>query len=273
MSDYFSWLPQEILPEIISHCDLDSLRNLAQTQHKFHDVICTERTWKEQSLRLWEKNVKEDVKYILHAVEVIKTIKWKRILKCVSNTTKKGLGFDVNTKYWKFKAVTLSKFEDGNLVVDPKAIRMYIHVDEIVHYGEFVNKADGNGFGSKFYDKRSFIGQMVSRELTKGKIIWSNGYEYEGEFFDEQPKETEKCVPPEVIKCIEDNVCTFVATKNVMVPQVVGTFCYTCKMVFCLSCTDHNQDCSCVNNMIVQKTWIPFAFCDCQSEHCKKPKK
>eukprot|EP01118_Nematostelium_gracile_P012663 TRINITY_DN4656_c0_g2_i1.p1 TRINITY_DN4656_c0_g2~~TRINITY_DN4656_c0_g2_i1.p1 ORF type:complete len:138 (-),score=21.35 TRINITY_DN4656_c0_g2_i1:12-425(-) len=107
---------------------------------------------------------------------------------------------------------------------------------------------EGNyhGFGTLFYHKQQlkFVGIFSNGSFQgRGKLIWKDGFSYEGIFYSNQPTQPQYCIHPKLQECIEKGICTSTITAkdptwNGQVLAVTTGYRIRSKQWFCEACIE-----------------------------------
>eukprot|EP01118_Nematostelium_gracile_P005858 TRINITY_DN1869_c0_g3_i10.p1 TRINITY_DN1869_c0_g3~~TRINITY_DN1869_c0_g3_i10.p1 ORF type:complete len:283 (+),score=37.49 TRINITY_DN1869_c0_g3_i10:45-851(+) len=266
MEDRFSQVPGEILDIIFLDCDVKDTPSLSLVCKKFRSRIDTERMWKERSIALWNENIGQPISDLERIKEKVEILNWKKITKFLFNKK------DGNYRYeWDkgFQNIFFKQY-NADMWIPSKSVRVSFRpINKYIDFGEFLNC--GNGYGISHKPEGTYIGQLDCYDrYGQGKMIWLDGFEYEGEWSNDRPEDWEKCIHPKIIECIERGTCTREAsTQNHPLPQIMWR-CEESYGYFCDVC--HDNGCQGFNGRM-DRRWFDWSFCSCKKEGCLKNKR
>eukprot|EP01118_Nematostelium_gracile_P019855 TRINITY_DN9388_c0_g1_i3.p1 TRINITY_DN9388_c0_g1~~TRINITY_DN9388_c0_g1_i3.p1 ORF type:complete len:176 (-),score=15.66 TRINITY_DN9388_c0_g1_i3:52-579(-) len=140
---------------------------------------------------------------------------------------------------------------------------------EVIRYGEYLK--DGQGHGISHSVEGTYIGEWQHYLPQTGKMIWLDGYEYEGEWVYGRPIDWENRIHPKIIECIERRECTRqVSNEDHLLPQILVR-CRDCRESFCKVCVDNGCHYCPLNKE--NRRWKDWKHCQCQREECRGSKK
>jgi len=172
-------------------------------------------------------------------LDVTKDYKW--FAACFSTQKEEGLSWKVKEDLEQL--VYLGEFHEGRLNGWGIQFIRSLEKNSIFNKQRYVI-----GFGIWTKGMQNGLGICVTRELTyfgefkngeahgKGKITYKNGFQYEGEWVQDQPQDPEACLHPKIRECIQKKICTRIATGN---SNANGQFllrCFVCSLEVCEPC-------------------------------------
>eukprot|EP01118_Nematostelium_gracile_P008364 TRINITY_DN2773_c0_g1_i11.p1 TRINITY_DN2773_c0_g1~~TRINITY_DN2773_c0_g1_i11.p1 ORF type:complete len:219 (+),score=42.71 TRINITY_DN2773_c0_g1_i11:172-828(+) len=200
----FSEVPGEILDLIFLDCDLKDTSSLSLVCKKFHSRMNTEKMWKERSFAMWNEIVPYPTSNLEYIKEKVKMLNWKKITKFLSGTKNRNYRYE-----WDNGSCTLNlKRYKGEQFIPTKSVTVDFDSGvRYIRYGEYM--ANGNGHGISHRREGTYNGQWDGYQRHgQGKMMWLDGYEYEGEWIDDHPKDEKNWIHPKIVECLERKICT-----------------------------------------------------------------
>jgi len=164
--------------------------------------------------------------------------------------------------FWKDGATYEGEFLNGRRHGRGKQVE-----GPVTHEGEWV-EGEMTGTGSSMCsDGTMYQGDYLKGDWHgKGNITWPDGFNYNGEWENHQPKDDELSVHPSVRDCISRKVCTGEVTgTSLRFPQFLGC-CEVCERTFCLVCW---QNCHSNLHEPGFRRWFVGSYCMCEKCNLK----
>eukprot|EP01118_Nematostelium_gracile_P020011 TRINITY_DN9552_c0_g1_i1.p1 TRINITY_DN9552_c0_g1~~TRINITY_DN9552_c0_g1_i1.p1 ORF type:complete len:342 (-),score=67.30 TRINITY_DN9552_c0_g1_i1:20-973(-) len=306
--NYLSTITKDVLGILFDHCDVIGLIRLGSTCKRLYGMICNEEMYQKRSLVLWEEMFPKTSSELIKIKEkAMKEMKWKRMMKCLSNVNGKGYACRVADGV----KIILGKYDkEGKLSAN--GVMLFLKDGISAFVGDY--RVTGNGMGAIYFsegdefhgnfenfvehgngeyrwtDGRKHVGMYHEGEMTGfGSEYWPDGNYYVGDFkrdefhghgvfnwpdgfrYDGNWKRSQPINPAEcvhpTVKQCEEEGFCTRSITDGDLPQIIFN-CVNCKFDFCQRC-HQDQECHPCKDPRMRQEWL-YGFCDCKGKECEK---
>jgi len=262
--NFFEWIPNEILKQILVFLPLADLGRAAQVCRLW--ALIVNLSWEDACNIWWTARYKSHKVWSQIPLKecLPRTTDFKWMAKCfitVNTKISTGLGIAIEGTN-----VAFGEFRNGEL----NGIGVYIYNEDGYYVGEW---KDGyrNGKGRYTWSKDTVYegGWKNGHRNGDSFCSWPTGFSFRTTFQDGLPADREECFHPHLKRCLKENICTATVTKK---DKRYGQILYecSCSKCFCLVCAKHCHDEADEASHHMRETWVHcLDYCAC----CNNPEK